>query len=133
MSGVVDGAVDDRVISISAKVSDRICARLASKAAAEISSPTPCRVRYVPSRSPIAIRPTVMRNGTIPPRPSIATVKSGSLSDLRDLSFQPAPADLRLKQAENGNEEKEHGSERDAEPAKDLSRILHQKACPRLM
>src|SRR6266852_7547717 len=51
----------------------------------------------------------------------------------RDLSFQPPLAELRLKQAENGDEENEHGSERDAEPAKDLSRILHQKACPRLM
>jgi hypothetical protein len=40
---------------------------------------------------------------------------------------------LRLKQAENGDEEKEHGSERDAEPPKNLSRMLHQKACPRLM
>jgi hypothetical protein len=51
----------------------------------------------------------------------------------RDLSFQPALAELRLKQAENRNKEKEYGRERDAEPAKDLSRILHQKACPRLM
>ena len=59
--------------------------------------------------------------------------KIGTARYPRDLSFQPSLAELCLKQAENGDEEKEHGSERNAEPAKHLSRILHQKACPRLM
>src|SRR6266436_8008471 len=59
--------------------------------------------------------------------------KIGTARCPRDLSFQPPLAELRLKQAENGDKENEHGSERDAEPTKDPSRILHQKACPRLM
>src|ERR1700730_1358741 len=64
-----------------------------------------------------------------------STDRQGKIGTARcpcNLSFQPLLAELCLKQAENGDEEKEHGSERDAEPAKNLSRILHQKACPRL-
>jgi hypothetical protein len=87
----------------------------------------------VPSRSPISIRPTVIRNGHDPAETFDRDGEIAIAQRLRNLPFQPALADLRLKQAENGDEEKEHGSERDAEPAKDLSRILHQKACPRLM
>ena len=59
--------------------------------------------------------------------------KIGTARCPRDLSFQPPLAELRLKQAENGDEEKDYDGERSTEPAKDLSRILHQKACPRLM
>ena len=45
MNGVVDGAVVGRAISISAMVSERICALPASSAAGEMSRPISRRVR----------------------------------------------------------------------------------------
>ena len=78
-----------------------------------------------------------MSNGTIPSRPSIATVKSGSLDHLRDLSRQPSLARLRLQaRAEDSTAKDERG-----EPARTRSDVtpkpseadlfrqrLHQKA-----
>jgi hypothetical protein len=125
--------VDDRAISISAKLSERKCARLASNSAAEMSRPKPRSVRYVPSRSAISNPFGGHAEWHESAKSADHHSEIGTARCPRDLSFQPPLAELRLKQAENGDEEKEHGSERDAEPPKKLSRMLHQKACPRLM
>ena len=104
MKGVVDGAVLNRAISISAIVNDRICALPVSSAAAEMSRPA-SRKREIGA---VAIADVDPFDSHVERHKSFEAVnRDGEIwitQGLPDFSTEPRFSELRLQNCENSNE-----------------------------